>query len=156
MGKFSALEKANLTSNWTLEERSALGHFLEEKQFSTNQTLLSRKSEDRMLFLIERGQVRFAMEGAEIDLHEGESFGELSLVQTTSRITTAIALKETHVWVLRLDKWEDMKRAAPLIALKLLEAICQKMGALLGQPLNPGIASPSGSEAKPPSRDAFQ
>jgi CRP-like cAMP-binding protein len=148
MGKFASLEKASLTKDWNLEERSALGHFLQEMKMAEKETIFTSKSEDRVLYIIESGKVRLAYENTEIDLTEGDSFGELSLLQSSPKLPGAIALTPCIFWTLTFEKWEDMKRAAPVISLKLVEGICQKMVGLLSHNFQPhqflNARSPSG------------
>ncbi|MDB5038856.1 MAG: hypothetical protein JWQ35_2384 [Bacteriovoracaceae bacterium] len=160
MGKFTALEKAQLTKNWSLEEQSALAHFLKELRVEEKETVFLGKSGERMLYFIESGAVRLAFEGTEVDLHEGDSFAEMSIVHATHKIVSAFALKDCVFWVLPFQKWEDMKRAAPMISLKLIESICQKMAQLLNNNFQPHQAlaekSQSASSNRPPSSFEFQ
>lgn len=145
MGKFTALEKADLTKDWSIEEKSALGHFLTELKLGEKEGLFSTKSEGRVLYLIESGKVRLASDYAEVDLDEGESLGELSIIHGSPKLSGAITLTPCVFWILTLDKWEDMKKAAPVISLKLIERICEKMAKLLSHSYEP----PKSLEQKP-------
>ncbi len=133
MGKFSTLEQTSITKDWSLEERSALAHFLDELQVDQHETIFSMKSNERVLFIIESGTAKFAIEGFETDLGPGDSFSEMSLIKSSPKVGAVIATSPCSLWVLKYDKWNDMKKAAPIISLKLLESVCEKMIDLLGQ-----------------------
>jgi CRP-like cAMP-binding protein len=149
MGKFSTLEKADLTKDWSIEERAALGHFLSELKVPEKESIFTTKSTGRILYILGTGKARILIDSIEVDLTEGESIGELSIVHPSAKMVGAIALEPCVFWVLTLDKWEDMKRAAPIISLKLIEKICEKMAKLLNHSFDVPRAVERSSLASP-------
>lgn len=131
MGKFSSLEKSSLTKAWSIEERTALAHFLKEKRLTEGEIIFPNQGKDRDLYFVDSGQIKITYENISILLKEGDSFGELSLLQGSSKLVTALAASDASLWVLSLENWEDLRRAVPAVALKLSESINQKLATLL-------------------------
>lgn len=138
MGKFSCLAKCGLTKSWPLEERAAIAHFLEPKSLPQGSAIIDAGNKERILYLIEQGTARVQYENIAFILEEGESFGELSLISSTQRLVEITADKNLTMWTLRHEKFEEMKKMAPAVALRLTESITQKFTELL----NTSVVSP--------------
>ena len=84
------------------------------------------------LFVILRGSVELEAEGQVFaTMSQGAHFGEMALVETTSRAATATATTAGKLLVInREDFYEILRKEAPL-AVKLLWAIVQELGARL-------------------------
>lgn len=148
MGKFTALERNALTQAWSLEERAALAYFLEEKKMKSGSLVSWHASEkdsngksEKCLYFIDSGSVRITYETVSVELHDNDSFGELSLIADTKKIAPVMATKDCTLWVLSAEKWSEMKKGAPSITLKLLEAIVQKFARLLNETSSPRALS---------------
>lgn len=137
MGKFRSLEKSLLASSWSLEERAALAFFLEERRFNEGDPVFNRMAKEAALYLVEQGGVRLQYEQYSVDLKEGASFGELSLFQETTKLVTATALGNCIVWILTKEKYEELRKNTPSVAVKLMESIIQKMGKVVSEALMP-------------------
>jgi len=72
-----------------------------------------------------------------MDLKEGDSFGELSLILPTQKRATATAIQQSTLWTLTLESYAQLKMVAPIISLKLIEAISQKLGRTLNEMVTP-------------------
>lgn len=127
MGKFITLERAELTKNWRLEERSALAHFLVERKIQEGDPLSLKNSRDRGLHLIELGLVRVQYENFSVELREGDSFGEFSLFEEIQKPTAMVASTMVHLWVLPLEAFQEMKHTTPAVAVLLMESIVHKL-----------------------------
>jgi len=127
MGKFRALERAQLTKDWLLEEITALAHFLTERKVVEGDPIFLKQSKDRGLYFIETGIVRIQYEGLSVDLREGDSFGELSLFDENQKPVSTTAAQSCSLWVLTMDNLMEMKATTPSVAVKLMESICGKI-----------------------------
>jgi CRP-like cAMP-binding protein len=87
--------------------------------------------------LIERGRLKIQFGSYHAELGEGESLGELSLLQRNEKQVTATALSDCLFWVITDDHWNRMKIEAPLISMRLLEAIQKKSARLLASNVAP-------------------
>jgi CRP-like cAMP-binding protein len=137
MGKFTTLDKAKLTENWAIEERSAFAHFLERKEYQEGESIFLPRSKDRSLFMVETGLVRINYENLSLQLKEGDSFGELSLIFPSQKLAGADALQNSNLLFLSYKNWLDMKKVAPSVSLKLMESICHKLGEQLNEMIPP-------------------
>lgn len=151
-GKFTTLEKASLTQSWSLEERSALAHFLKSKSFREGESVFLSRSKDRGMFFIGSGLIQIQHETSVANLKDGDSFGELSLVFSSQKLITATSLKATETWFLSVDQWHDLRKVAPVVSLKLLESICQKFAGILnGAVPPPRVSLAANATARPSS-----
>jgi CRP-like cAMP-binding protein len=147
VGKFTSLEKAVLTKDWTLEERTALAHFLKPKEYRESETIFLARSKDRGLFIVGSGIIQIQFDATSVSLKEGDSFGELSLIFASNKLVTAMALKPSQLWFLSIDQWHDLRKISPVISLKLIESICQKFAGMLNNAVPPPKSSVSMSNA---------
>ncbi|MBN8554259.1 MAG: cyclic nucleotide-binding domain-containing protein [Deltaproteobacteria bacterium] len=137
MGKFTTLDKASLTQTWSLEERSALAHFMEKKEVKTGDPLFVARSKERGLFIVDSGLVRLNYENLSQQLKPGDSFGELSLIYPTQKLASADALQNSELIFLSFENWTTMRKVAPLVSLKLMESICAKFAQQLNEMIPP-------------------
>ncbi len=140
--------------DWSLEERSALAHFLTEQKAAPGERVFDTKSVQQKLYIIEKGRVRLTFEDTAVEFSESDSFSEMSILQQSSKLCVATGITDCVFWVLSFAKWEDMKRAAPVISLKLVERIGQKLVNLLNNNFQPHRvllkAKGGGGSARPP------
>lgn len=142
-GKFTTLERALLTKDWSLEERTALAHFLKIRDYAEGDTVFLARSKDRGLFIVSSGQIQIQSETALLQLRDGDSFGELSLLFSSQKLVSIAVLKPSQLLFLSLDQWHDMRRISPVISLKLIESICQKFAGMLNSMVPPPKVSAS-------------
>ncbi len=154
MGKFVALERAILTKNWPIEERSALAHYLKHHHIAEGDPVFVKGSKDRGLYLIEAGTIRIQYENLNVDLKEGDSFGELSLLEETPKVVSATAGQVTDLWVLTDENFQEMKRLTPAVAVLLVESIAKKLIYQIANFKPPQrtatLSSATGSQPRPP------
>lgn len=124
MGKFSALEQAVLTSKWTLEERSALGHFLEPLELKKSQEVTDLKNG---LVFVGSGSINVAFQTEVLKLKSGSSFRELSLFSSEQKKVRLVANDDTTLWILTNEKWDELRQISPVVSIKLLEGITKKL-----------------------------
>lgn len=145
MGKFRALERARMTNGWTLEERAGLAHFMSERKIPENDPVFVKQAKDRGLYIVDTGGVKVAYEHLSLELHEGESFGELSLLEESPKLVTITGLMPTTLYVLTFEKWLELRKTAPTVAVKLMEAMLKKIIHLFREaPMPPRSLTASG------------
>lgn len=134
VGKFQCLEKSELSSGWSIEERAGLAYFLEDREFEQNESILEPNQDFRALFFIESGVI-IAKDKAncEIELSRGQSFGELSLIGPTQKRLQITACNKTKVWILSYEKWLELQKEVGTIAQKLRHAILLKLSRLVDE-----------------------
>lgn len=153
MGKFSTLEKAELTQNWSVEERAALAQFLEKQQLAKGEQLYYEQAKEKKLYFLDEGVLEIHGASIKVEFLPGQSLGELSLLKETAKQTSALAKENCIFWVLTEESWRELRRSSPAVALKLIESINSKLAHLLDQSLLPPklskiISKPGASEAK--------
>lgn len=98
-----------------------------------NETVLFQKDTDRDLFIILKGTVKVTLmsdEGGEYilsDLHEGDYFGEMSLIDGKPRCATVVAVDDSTFAVLKREKLLDVIKQNPQIALDLVSTLVNKL-----------------------------
>lgn len=139
MAKFEALEQSELTQSWTIEQRAALAHFLDDEKQIRGKTFVKPNDKNSGLYFIYKGKVKLQYQNIEAILEAGMSFGELSLVHPTKKQAKMTALEDLELFVLSEEKWVLLRKESPTTALKLLESICQKFSKFLTHaPAPPG------------------
>lgn len=131
MGKFSVLEQSKLTSAWSLEERSALAHFMERQSLKKAEYLFFEKSSERQLYFIDEGELQVEACGTKITLGPGSSVGEISLFRETKKRVSASALSNCKFWVITQDSWKRFSSQAPELAQKFELAVFDKLADLI-------------------------
>ena len=121
---FGELEEAEQVEIWT--------HVITRSYKKSNIILLEEDPGDS-LFIIKEGKVkitRLSEGGKEVILSilgEGEFFGEMSLLDGESRSANVIALSDCEVFVLKRDKFLDILKSSPQIAITLLEELAHRI-----------------------------
>lgn len=130
MGKIAPLARSVLCKGLDLSEVSILASYFEPRSLAKGERLFSEGDPGQSLFFICDGQIQLKKErgrgaGQQSKLKEGEIFGELSLLQETERLLSAIAPQEAKVLVLERDSYVAMGREAPLTQAKFSRNILQ-------------------------------
>lgn len=153
MGKFSTLERAKLTKSWSLKERAALASFLEKQNLKKGEHLFYEQTQEKKLYFIDSGSLKIQCGNMFVELEQGASLGELSIVSSTQKQTSAIAAEDCVFWVITESQWEKIKSQQPALAFKLSESIQRKLAELLNSSVPPpkisGLNSPGAAESKP-------
>jgi CRP-like cAMP-binding protein len=132
MGKFVTLDACRMLQDWSLDERSALAHFLEDRSYDANATLIDRTSKTSELLFIASGKVRLSAEAYSLEISPGATIGDLSLINPSQKRVLAVAITPVDVYVLSAQRWLEIKRNTPSIAVKLMESILKKVSYELG------------------------
>jgi CRP-like cAMP-binding protein len=124
-----SLENIRFFSILRPSEREALAKRCLWKKVRAEEQILGRDSTDRDIYFITRGVIRivnFGPNGKEIslaDIGQGEFFGELSAIDGKPRSATVVALKDTHMAVMRPDVFLEALEQHPALAISLLRKL---------------------------------
>ena len=103
------------------------------RSYKKSNIILFEEDPGDSLFIIKEGKVkitRLSEEGKEVILSilgEGEFFGEMSLLDGESRSANVIALSDCEVFVLKRDKFLNILKTTPQIAITLLEELAHRI-----------------------------
>lgn len=113
-----------------------LQHIVElmaHKTVPKNTLLISEGDDSDSLFLIKKGKVNVLIaneEGKEMilsTLHEGEHFGELSLLDGEPRSANVITLEKCEFLVLHRANFNHLLEQHPSIAMRMIKYLCQRV-----------------------------
>ncbi len=114
MGKFSCLEHCSLTKTWSLEERAALAHFLQEVDIKTQTDL----PELQGLMILDSAEME---DSASFSFAKGDIVGFFGMLKNTKDLTSLSLKKPGTLWHLKTDDWYELKIVSPAVALQLME-----------------------------------
>jgi len=120
---------ANLDENGLTQ----LAQVADEKTFARDSVILQQEAPGNALFVIVQGRVKVVLygeDGREVilsTLHDGEFFGEMSLLDGKPRSASVVAVEPTVLLRLRRDAFQALLRKNPDIALKILEALSLRL-----------------------------
>lgn len=130
---FSFLRKVDLFNGLDDEELQELAQLAVRRRFRRNSVIILVEDEGDDFFIIHKGQVKVAIaheDGREIILSllgEGDSFGELSLLDGKPRSASVIALEPTELITLSRPHFLDLVHKKPRIAATLLADLASRL-----------------------------
>lgn len=126
-------KEGSLFSNLSDEELSQLAQIARERKFDRNQVVFYEGDLGGSLYIIVSGTVKIVMmsdDGREHILgllHEGDFFGEISLIDGEPRSATAIALEKANVVMISRDDFIRLLRENPEMSLKIMVILCERL-----------------------------
>jgi len=132
MELISVLKKNQLFKGLNEEEVNHIAAICQKKEFKGNSVIFKEKSKDSGMFILIQGQVDIQMTMGDDDelatvhvIHEGEVFGELSLVDRSPRSATAKTAGPSLVFILEADKFDELCNKNHRIGLIVMKNIAQ-------------------------------
>lgn len=110
MSHSDLLAQVPLFSSLTRDDLERLSARLQPRRYNRGELIFQRGDQGTELYIIRQGEVTIrlsAPDGKEVALalaRQGESFGELALLDDAPRSTDAVAREETHVLTLRREE----------------------------------------------------
>lgn len=98
-----------------------------------NEVVIVQEDTSTDLYIILKGKVKVTLmsgEGEEYvltDLHVGDYFGEMSLIDGMPRCATVVAMEDSTFAVLKRERLIDALKRDPILALDLLSTLVQKL-----------------------------
>jgi len=109
---------------------------LEEKSFSSGATIFSQGDQGDAFYLIQSGAVQVVLESKGVRsesivvLGPQDWFGEMALLSEEPRSASILAVKDTTVWRLSREDWDDLIEKHPTWLLKFCSILSKKLTSL--------------------------
>ncbi len=122
-----------LFNNLSTDELSQLAQISRERKFERGQIIFYEGDLGGSLYIIVMGSVKIVMmadDGREHILgllHQGDFFGEVSLIDGQPRSATAIALDNVNVIMISREDFIRLLRENPDMSLKIMVTLCQRL-----------------------------
>ncbi len=133
MSAAEVLRRVPLFSDLTEADLLRFADVTREREYPKNSVILFEDDPGDALYIVSTGQVKVVLigeDGREVILSvlgEGDFFGEMSLIDDEPRSAHVIAMKDSHLLVLRRDDFQAQLEEHPKIALKLLKVLVQRL-----------------------------
>ena len=136
------LRQITLLSGLSRSQIEAVRRRLQAARYRAGEVLFYSGDEPAGLFLVERGQVSVDVptgtgDTTEVIFSDGDIFGEGALLLDGSRTSTARAITDLDVWLLRREDFEDLMLQYPSLALNLSRVLENRLRA---NNLTPAVA----------------
>ena len=131
METIELLKKNLLFKGCTAEDFELLSGLFQERQVKPNTTIFSEKMPAEALYIIKSGKIKISVmegEGDEVGLLElgpGDFFGEIALIQESSRAVTARSESAAEVVMLTRKDFIALLDLDPRVAAKVTLAIAR-------------------------------
>lgn len=126
-------KEGTIFSNLSHEELSQLAQIVRERKFDRNQVIFYEGDLGGSLHIIASGTVKIVMmadDGREHILgllHEGDFFGEISLIDGEPRSATAIAQDKVNIVMISREDFIRLLRENPEMSLKIMVTLCERL-----------------------------
>jgi uncharacterized membrane protein len=128
-----ALRSVPLFGSLDDDATKELRDLLEVKEIKNNTSLFRHGDKGDAMYLIDNGRVRISVKdslGNEVTLAElagGDFFGEMALLDGKLRSANATVVESSRLAILKRDKFISFVRRNPDVALKMLQAITERL-----------------------------
>jgi CRP/FNR family cyclic AMP-dependent transcriptional regulator len=133
MSAADVLKRVPLFSDLSEAELARFAEVTREREYPRNSVILFEDDPGDALYIVSSGQVKVVLigeDGREVILSvlgDGDFFGEMSLIDDEPRSAHVIAMKDSHLLVLRRDDFQLQLQQHPSVALKLLRVLVQRL-----------------------------
>jgi CRP/FNR family transcriptional regulator, cyclic AMP receptor protein len=133
MSATEVLRRVPLFNDLSEVELQRFAEVAREREYPKNSVILFEDDPGDALYIVSTGQVKVVLigeDGREVILSvlgDGDFFGEMALIDDEPRSAHVIAMKDSHLLVLRRDDFQAQIERHPQIALKLLRVLVQRL-----------------------------
>ena len=133
MSAADVLKRVPLFNDLSEAELDRFAEVTREREYPRNSVILFEDDPGDALYIVSAGQVKVVLigeDGREVILSvlgDGDFFGEMSLIDDEPRSAHVIAMKDSHLLVLRRDDFQAQLQQHPSVALKLLRVLVQRL-----------------------------
>jgi CRP/FNR family cyclic AMP-dependent transcriptional regulator len=133
MSAADVLKRVPLFNDLSEAELARFAEVTREREYPRNSVILFEDDPGDALYIVSTGQVKVVLigeDGREVILSvlgDGDFFGEMSLIDDEPRSAHVIAMKDSHLLVLRRDDFQQQLQQHPSVALKLLRILVQRL-----------------------------
>jgi len=133
MSATDVLKRVPLFADLSAADLARFGEVTREREYPKNSVILFEDDPGDALYIVSTGQVKVVLigeDGREVILSvlgDGDFFGEMSLIDDEPRSAHVIAMRDSHVLVLRRDDFQSQLEQHPKVALHLLRVLVQRL-----------------------------
>lgn len=130
-GRAQFVEKIDMFENLAPAQKDMVAKSMQGETFAAGEMIIRQGAEGDSMFFIRRGKARVLLgtldENREVAvLHEGQYFGEMTLLTGESRTATVVASRDLEAYVLRKDPFRDVLLKDPTIAMELSRVVASR------------------------------
>ena len=133
MSATDVLKRVPLFADLSEADLTRFGEVTREREYPKNSVILFEDDPGDALYIVSTGQVKVVLigeDGREVILSvlgDGDFFGEMSLIDDEPRSAHVIAMRDSHLLVLRRDDFQLQLEQHPKVALELLRVLVQRL-----------------------------
>jgi CRP-like cAMP-binding protein len=133
MSATDVLKRVPLFADLSEGDLARFGEVMREREYPKNSVILFEDDPGDALYIVSTGQVKVVLigeDGREVILSvlgDGDFFGEMSLIDDEPRSAHVIAMRDSHLLVLRRDDFQAQLEQHPKIGLQLLRVLVQRL-----------------------------
>ena len=96
--------------------------------FQAGETIFSAGSPGEVMYVVTKGEVELQLEGKVIDMLEpGSILGEMALIDSQARSTTAIAKSDCHLAPVDQKRFLFMVEQTPFFSLHVMRVLAERL-----------------------------
>jgi CRP/FNR family transcriptional regulator/CRP/FNR family cyclic AMP-dependent transcriptional regulator len=133
MNGVKLLKKIPFLSALSAKHLSEVFRLAEELKLSERQPVFSKRQDSDAMYIVLSGRIKIYTNSASKKrktfayLKEGEFFGEMSLLEGTTRTASAQAVEPSRLLVIRKKDFQRLLASDPKLALYLLQTVCERL-----------------------------
>jgi CRP/FNR family transcriptional regulator, cyclic AMP receptor protein len=128
--KVDAIARVPLFAGLAKRELGQVAALADEIDLPAEKVLIREGERGREFFVLLDGEAEVTRKGRKLATRRtGEFFGEIALVSSLPRVATVKTRKASRVLVIRDVEFRALLRKAPAIAVKVLEAVADRLPA---------------------------
>jgi CRP/FNR family transcriptional regulator, cyclic AMP receptor protein len=126
--KVDAIARVPLFAGLSKSELGKVASLADEIDFPADKLLIREGERGREFFVLLEGEAEVTRKGKKLATrHSGDFFGEIALVSRLPRVATVKTRKPSRTLVIRDVEFRALLRRAPAIAVKVLEAVADRL-----------------------------
>lgn len=133
MSATAVLKRVPLFTDLSEAELARFAEVTREREYPKNSVIVFEDDPGDALYIVSTGQVKVVLigeDGREVILSvldDGDFFGEMALIDDEPRSAHVIAMRDSHLLVLRREDFQAQLEQHPQIALKVLRVLVQRL-----------------------------
>jgi CRP-like cAMP-binding protein len=128
--KIELLKSVPLFAGCSKKELERIAKIADEIDFKSGKTLIKEGALGREFFVLAEGTAEISRRGKKIDeAGAGDFFGEMALLANRPRNATVTTTSDVDALVVSSSSFRDLIEVNPLIALKVMRAVADRLPA---------------------------
>ena len=133
MNAVKLLKKIPFLSALSAKHLNEVFRLAEEMSLGTRQSVFAKRQDSDAMYIVLSGRIKIFTNSASKKrktfayLKEGEFFGEMSLLEGTTRSAAAQAVEPSRLLVIRKKDFQRLLAQDPKLALYLLQTVCERL-----------------------------